>query len=385
MTTLPDGEFHERMARFQERIQAAGLDAALAHGNEYDFAPVRYLSDYWPTFEPAGVWVPAAGAPVLLTGPKSEGWARSRSRIGAIETLAVYGAPSEPEQPGVPVASFREVAARAMPGKPLRRLGLVGWPAMTMPIYTRLQCEFPGVELVKAEELLLDLRAVKSENEIALMRQAYAISEQAIDAVLGEMRPGMTELQVIGIAQREIYSRGAEYEAHALCCLCGPATRQPVARPSHNRIEHNEIVQLNIGARVGGYASSVGVPVSIGPLPKRKRRLVSFGLEAHHQAMQLLRAGRPAAEVAAEYEAWVKGRGFGEHLLYGPCHGIGMMEAEGPWMEARSAWMLRENMTLQVDTFFYGEDFGLRWENGVRIAATGIEHFSGKHMKLIEL
>jgi Xaa-Pro aminopeptidase len=42
-------------------------------------------------------------------------------------------------------------------------------------------------------------------------------------------------------------------------------------------------------------------------------------------------------------------------------------------------------MTFQVDTFFYDEDFGLRWENGVRVTETGIEHLSKKYMKLVEL
>jgi Xaa-Pro aminopeptidase len=207
----------------------------------------------------------------------------------------------------------------------------------------------------------------------------------AIDAILGEIKPGMTELQVIGIAQREIYQHGGEYEGHALYCFCGFATKNAISRPTHNKIVPNEVIQLNIGARVSGYSSSVGVPFSIGPLPERKKRLVEFGLEAHIKTMELMRAGRPAADVVKDYEAWVKQRGFGQHMLYGPCHGIGMMEVERPWMESTSTYDLAENMTFQVDTFFYDEDFGLRWEDGVRVTVDGVEKFSGRHMKLVEL
>ncbi len=42
-------------------------------------------------------------------------------------------------------------------------------------------------------------------------------------------------------------------------------------------------------------------------------------------------------------------------------------------------------MTFQVDTFFYDDDFGLRWENGVRVTAEGVERLSGRHMKLVQL
>lgn len=385
MYTIPDREYQLRIAKFEENIRAAGLDAALVHGNESDFANVRYLSEYWPTFEAGGVFVPGEGTPVLLIGPESEAYARGRSKIPAIEKMVEYRESADPEYPGIPVASYKDVVQRAMPGRQLRKLGLVGYSVMTLPVYTRLLSDLPGVELVKADETLTSLRAVKSQNEIACIREAFRISEKAIDVILGEIKPGMTELQVIGIAQREIYQNGGEYEGHALYCFCGFATKNAISRPTHNKIVPNEVIQLNIGARVGGYSSSVGLPLSIGPLPERKKRLVEFGLEAHGKTMELIRAGKPAASVVKEYEAWVKQRGFGQHMLYGPCHGIGMMEVERPWMESTSTYDLTENMTFQVDTFFYAEDFGLRWENGVRVTTDGVEKFSSKHMKLVEL
>ena len=142
---------------------------------------------------------------------------------------------------------------------------------------------------------------------------------------------------------------------------------------------------MNIGARVGGYSSSVGLPISIGPLPARKKRLVEFGLEAHEKTIGLIQAGRRAAEVVANYEQWVRDRGFGQYLLYGPCHGIGMMEVEQPWMDSTSTALLEENMTFQVDTFFYDTDFGLRWENGIVVKSGGVEMLSRKFKRLIEL
>ena len=145
------------------------------------------------------------------------------------------------------------------------------------------------------------------------------------------------------------------------------------------------MIQLNIGARVGGYSSSVGLPFSIGKLPARKQRLLEFGLEAHFQTMDLMKTGKPAAQVVKEYEEFVARRGFEKYMLYGPCHGIGMMEVERPWMESTSAYDLQENMTFQVDTFFYDKDFGLRWENGVRVTKGGVEKLSKKYMKLVQL
>ena len=385
MQMIPKTEYEDRIKTFQRNIRAAGLDAALVHSNEADFANVRYLSEYWPTFESAGVFVPAKGTPTLLIGPESEAYAQGRSIIPRIAMMVEYRESADPEYPGIPVAHFADVARTAMRGNALKKLGLVGFSILPLPVYFSLQRELKGVELIKADDTLISLRTIKSANEIKLMKKAYQISEKAIDAILGEMRPGMTELQVIGIAQREIYQHGGEYEGHALYCFCGPGTKHAISRPTHNTIKRNEIIQINIGARVGGYSSSVGLPCSIGKLPARKKRLVEFGLEAHLKTLELLKGGKPAAQVVREYEDFIERRGFKEHTLYGPCHGIGMMEVERPWVESTSTYTLQENMTFQADTFFQDKDFGLRWENGVRVTKTGVEKLSKKFMRLVEI
>ncbi len=385
MLAIPKSEYLKRIANFQANIRAAKLDAALVHANEADFANVRYLTEYWPTFESAGVFVPATGTPVLIIGPESEAYAQGRSVIPDIAKMVEYRESAEPEYPGIPVANYASVVKLAMGKRSLKKLGLVGFSVMPLPVYFSLQRELPNVKLIKADETLSSLRIAKSANEIKLMKKAFEISEIAIDAILGEMQPGMTELQVIGIAQREIYKHGGEYEGHALYCFSGAGTKHAISRPTHTKLKRGEIIQLNIGARVGGYSSSVGLPCSIGKLPPRKKRLVEFGLEAHLKTIELMKGGKPAAKVVKDYEDYVEKRGFKENMLYGPCHGIGMMEVERPWMESTSTYALQENMTFQVDTFFQGSDFGLRWENGVRVTKSGVEKLSSKFMRMVEL
>ena len=94
--TLPDSEFQTRWRRVQERVQAKGLDVLVAHSNEADFANVRYLSDYWPIFETAGVVVPAEGEPALIIGPESQTYAEDRSRIKKIYKVVAYRESAEP-------------------------------------------------------------------------------------------------------------------------------------------------------------------------------------------------------------------------------------------------------------------------------------------------
>ena len=125
MNAIPDKEYRQRIRRFQKNIRDTGLDAALVHGNEVDCANVRYLSDYWPTFEAAGVFVPAEGSAVLIIGPESETYAAGRSKIRKIEKMVAYRESADPEYPGIKVASFKDVVRRAMGRRKLKRLGIV--------------------------------------------------------------------------------------------------------------------------------------------------------------------------------------------------------------------------------------------------------------------
>lgn len=384
-TTIPKEEFYNRIAKFQSNIKAAGLDACLVHATESDMANVRYLSEYWPVFESAAVFVPAEGESVLLVGPESDIYGAQRSVFKNIEKMIEYRESAEPECPGMKFATYKDIVLKYAPGGKIGKLGIVGWAITTLPVYMSLKKQFPDVELIKADHTLLPLRFVKSENELDCMRKAYQISELAVEAILNEIKPGMTEYQVVGIAQREIYMNGGEYEGHSLYVFCGPSTNNAISRPTHNKIIKNEMIQLNIGARVSGYSSSVGLPFSIGPLPERKKKLLEFGLEAHFKTIELLAAEKQAGAVVKDYEEWVKSKGYEKYMLYGPCHAIGMMEVEQPWMESTSDYLLKENMTYQVDTFFYDKDFGLRWENGVVIRKDGVEKLSSKFMKIVEI
>jgi len=60
-------------------------------------------------------------------------------------------------------------------------------------------------------------------------------------------------------------------------------------------------------------------------------------------------------------------------------------EVEPPWIELHSDYILEENMTFEIDCFLIGENFGIRWENPIRITKIGIEQFSTKFMEIIEL
>ena len=383
--TIPDADYAVRMEEAQRLVRERGLDVLLVNSNEAEFANVRYFSNYWPIFEIAGVAIPAEGPPALIIGPESETFAADRSKIAKIHKMTEYREPADPDYPGVTVSSFRDVFGDVGVDAPAR-IGIAGYLVTTAPVLDGLRAAFPSADLARADDIMVALRSIKSEAELACLRAAFLIAEEAIGEILEAIRPGMTELQVVGIAQKAIYDRGAEYEGMPQYVFAGRSTTHAISRPTHRVIEKDDLVQLNISARVDGYSSGVGRPVCMGKMTDKMRRMVEFGLEAHLKTMDWMKAGVTAADVAQRYRALFDEKGFGSNFLYGPCHGLGMIEVEPPWMEETSNYPLAENMTFNVDTFLYEEgEFGLRWENGVRVTGAGVEPFSDRFMEIIEL
>jgi len=172
-TTIPKQEFYDRISKFQSNIKEAGIDACLVHASESDMANVRYLSEYWPTFEAAAVFVPAEGEAVLLVGPESDQYGAQRSVFKNIEKMIEYRESAEPECPGMTFVNFKDIVSKYTPKGEIKKLGIVGWSVTTLPVYMALREQLPDVELVKADKTFLPLRFIKSENELACMRKAY--------------------------------------------------------------------------------------------------------------------------------------------------------------------------------------------------------------------
>ena len=381
---LPNGEFQRRWQKVQERMHQAELDVLLVHSNEADFANVRYLSDYWPIFESAGVLIPTEGEAALLIGPESETFARDRSRIKKIYKMIEYRESAEPDYPTIKVDTFEGIFRKMFGNKKIRKVGLEGYQIFPLPIYESLKKALPSAEIVKSN-LVSDLRIIKSPAELAMLQESFRISEIALENTIKQINPDMTELEVVGIIEKELYTNGAEYEAHPQYVLAGKNSTHAIGRPGYQKLGKGRLVQLNIGGRIAGYSGSVGRPLCFGKMPKRMRQLVQAGLDLHQKTMEWMKPGIIAKEIAEKFFRYAQKIGVAKNLLYGPCHGLGLIEVERPWMESHSDYPLQENMTFQVDTFLYTQEFGLRWEDGVSVTKDGIQSFSNKLQEIIEL
>lgn len=378
---IPDSEFAQRAANAQALMRQQGIDILLAYGGEAEPQFARYFCDYWPSFESCGVLMAQTGAPVLLIGPESYTYAADRSRIKDIRRLAAFRESSNPEYPGEVLSTIDQIIDELAGDVAIKRFAIAGYnliPHITFAEIKEALQKYGSVVPERGDELVMQLRMVKSDNEIACLRHAGAITAKAFDYVLANIRPGMTELQVRGLACASMYQNGAENESFPMWMLAGQGSNQAISRARHKVIEKNDFVQIQIGARYEGYASTIGRPVFFGTPNPVLLDAVKAGYEAHSAICAQLYDGNNAAEVANAYYNTMQNNGHREWLLYGPCHATGLMEGEPPWIESNSEYSLRENMTYCVDIFMGNNTLqqGLRIEDSVRVGKTEADNMT---------
>lgn len=368
---IPDHEYQERIAKAAALVREKGLDVMVVVSTESDYANARYFSGFWPLFERAGVAISATGEAALMVGPESTVFARDFGKIERQFTLLEFRESADPSYPELQTSTFKDVfKAIGVTGEHIK-IGLGSYVECTLPIYEGLKENFPKAEITKCSDIMVKLRQIKSENELACIQEGFRIIELATDEVIRNLRPGVTELEMVGIAQRVIYENGAEYEGLPMYVFSEESTRHAISRSRYRKLGKGDIVQLNLSAKIDGYSPSIGLPVVLGKLEGERRRIVDFCLQAHDWTVDRIKAGVMASDIAKDFYKLYEDNGFASNYVYGPCHGTGMIEVEAPWMETSSDYLLQPNMTFQVDTFISGPTFGCRWEKGIAVTEDG--------------
>ena len=384
-TILTQNEFNSRIKRAQEAMASSDLDAVLVFSTESEPAGVRYFSDYWPSFETAGVLIPRGGEAALIIGPESLTYASSRSKLATIIQTMDFRESSQPDYPGSTHPGWPEIMKRYS----VKKLGISGFHMFPYSIMVNVAAALGGVEnIINADALLRPVFMKKSPLELECLRKSAKISELGFKAILENIKPGMTEVELCGIATAAMLANGAEATGYPVWCCSGPNSDQAISRPSLRKVGTGEIIHFSIGAKVEGYSSSIGRPVVLGKCPEDIRKFMQVGLDALNMDFDLMRAGTRASDVAKKVHGYIIEQGYGDAILYGPAHGCGQMECEFPFLETSSDYVLEPDMTFMGDVFLHRNNMGFRWEDGLIVRAEGpAEELSsfGRQLNILEI
>lgn len=238
----------------------------------------------------------------------------------------------------------------------------------------------------KIENILKSLRAVKSSEELAIMRKAQALTDEAFDYILDYIRPGKTEKAVA--LELEFYMRrhGSEGVAFDSIVVSGENSSLPHGTPTDRIIKSGDFLTMDFGAVIDGYCADMTRTVAIGEITDKQKSVYDTVLNAQLSAMKEIKAGAVCKDIDKIARDIIENAGYKGCFGHALGHSLGIEVHESPAFNTRDNTVLKSGMVLSVEPGIYIEnEFGVRIEDVIAVTDSGCEIFTKSAKELIIL
>ena len=232
----------------------------------------------------------------------------------------------------------------------------------------------PAIQVVSGDPITQVCRGIKDAHEVALMRHANRVTIEAFRATFQTMRAGMSQSELGRNLSQAFQKLG--YSGGALV-LFGESSAYPHGLEQPRALEEGQVVLIDGGTSVQGYASDITRTVAFGTPSAEAVRVFETVREAQRRALKAARPGKKAGEIDAVARDYITGQGYGpgyKFFTHRLGHGIGLEGHEWPYLVKGSEVVLRPGMSFSDEPgiYQYGK-FGVRLEDIMVITETGAE------------
>jgi Xaa-Pro aminopeptidase len=238
----------------------------------------------------------------------------------------------------------------------------------------------PSVNLVET------LRERKDDTELASIREAVRIAEQALGNTIERVRAGMTELAICGVLEGELRACGSWSHPFETIIASGERAALPHARSSNRVVSSGDLLLIDFGAEFGGYCSDITRTFVVGKASPEQREIHDVVREANATASGAIRAGMRGKDADALARGYIERRGWGEAFGHSLGHGIGLEVHEAPRLSKAADSPLPVGAVVTIEPGVYRPGWGgVRIEDDVLLTADGREILTSFPRELIEL
>ncbi len=242
------------------------------------------------------------------------------------------------------------------------RVGFEG-EAVSVAAYNKLRNQSAdNLAWVPLDERLSRQRGVKETSELELLEDAASLHVEALEEILPQIRPGVSERDIALALEVALRRRGGEDRAFDYIVASGERGALPHGVASDKRLAAGELVTIDFGTRIGGYYSDETVTLALGEIDSKLRQIYDCVLEAHDRAIAGIQPGVELKSVDAIAREHIAESGYGDYFGHGLGHGVGLQVHEFPTLSPRSRDRVEEGMVFTVEPGIYVPDLG-----GVRI------------------
>jgi Xaa-Pro aminopeptidase len=264
--------------------------------------------------------------------------------------------------------------------------GTIGFEAATV-VYSDFQTlEGGGLELKAHVGLVESLRAIKEESELDILRHACAITDRVFERLTEVKFVGRTEREVAWDLRRLFYEEGGDGLSFESIVGAGPTGARPHARATDRTITAGELVVIDAGCTVDGYASDYTRTFATGPLDDEAKEAYQVVLSAQLAGLEAIRGDIPAVDADQAARRVIEDSPFAGTFGHGLGHGLGLDVHELPAVSSESKDVLapRNVVTVEPGVYLPGK-FGIRIEDDVVVTQDGIENLTGFRKDLVEV
>ncbi len=355
------------LPRAANLFYVAGIRRQLEHGTDHNAYGDWLSGGYIGQEGPLQIVAPRMGGGFWVNEAEGKPW------IAGVRLIL---------EPIPPHEALRETLAGFGLNAGKRRIALDerAWSQLAMALLELL----PDVELVNANEIIAPMRAIKSDEELAVMQRGSDLTDRVFRNVLSRLKAGVSEYDVAHEIDYQFVTLGAEYTSFETGVFFVAEEMDgggKTIRSGGKQLQPGDSIMFDFGGLIDGYASDFGRTAFLGEPPAEYLRVHETVVKAQADAMAAMVAGQcTAAEANRIARQIIADAGYDEGFTHRLGHGIGVTVHEPPFLDGVDETVLQERMVFTVEpSIVYTGRFGNRIEDMVVVTNDG-----GKPMSQVE-
>ena len=236
----------------------------------------------------------------------------------------------------------------------------------------------PEADYPDAGDVLAELRLRKDKAEVDAMRKAVKIAQDSLEAVIPQIKIGMTEREIASELVMQLLKHGSESEIpFAPIVSAGPNSANPHASPTDRKLQAGDLLVVVWGGTYDGCISDLTRTFAVGEVDEECKKIHKIVQESNAAGRAAARPGIPCADVDKAARDVIEKSGYGKYFTHRTGHGIGMEGHEAPYMRGDNMQILETGMAFTVEPGIYlTERNGVRIEDNMVITENGAESLS---------
>ena len=354
---------NQRISNLRNKMKAQNLKAVLIN----NLKNVYYLTNFW-----------GSNGTALVTEERVVLFTDSRYTIHAHATCF----------PFVEIVETRDeltAAAEIVKDLGIKELGFED--EVTVAYHARMASVFSGITLQSLANFVMELRLIKDETEIAAIKKACIISDQAFHDILDYIKVGQTtELEAATFLDFRMRELGASGVSFDIISAAGERSAMPHATPSDRVISAGDALTLDFGCLYNHYVSDMTRTIYAGHVSDKEREIYETVLKANQALIDAAKDGLGFRDFDKIPRDVIERAGYGQYFTHGIGHGIGLDIHEEPYFSQTSKEAIQAGMVLTDEPGIYIEGLsGVRIEDDLLITETGCEVLTLAPKELIVL